>query len=420
RRETWLKVTGGQLCPRQLLQGEYPPSRLPGTGEGSEYWEEKAHRVILPSGAGETQLSVADAGTICVVTGLHDTFAGGGLGYERGSTAWYLEPVLTYALHLPEGCDVYQTYRRLGQLEEEIPELHLSWQESLQEIHARMMGEVQIEVLEQLIGQRFGLQVSFGEGKILYKETILSPCEGVGHFEPLRHYAEVHLILEPGERGSGLVFGSSVSTDDLKENWQRLILTHLREKTHAGVLTGSPITDMKITLSAGRAHLKHTEGGDFRQATYRAIRQGLMRARCELLEPFYDYLLELPRSCVGKAMHDLQRMNASIEGPLEQGDSCLLRGRGPVSTMWQYQTQVLSYTGGQGRLSCTLAGYYPCHNQEEVIAERAYDPEADTENPADSVFCSHGAGRVVPWNEVEAHMHLEATLSPGTDPMKQG
>ena len=372
--------------------------------------EEKADQIRIYSGAGYTMVQEAPAGTICAVTGLNSTFSGQGIGNETEAEKPVLEPVLTYRIELPPDCDVHQMLGKLRQLEEEIPELHIVCNERLAEIHAQVMGEVQIEILKSLIHERFGEWVEFGAGNIVYKETIRSTVEGVGHFEPLRHYAEVHLLLEPAEPGSGLQIGTVCSEDTLDRNWQRLILTHLLERKHPGVLTGSEITDMKITLVKGRAHIKHTEGGDFRQATYRAVRQGLKKAESVLLEPVYAFRLEIPSESTGRALNDIQRMYGSFEPPEMEGDMTVITGTAPVVTMQDYQKEVTAYSRGRGRVFCTLKGYEPCHNAEEVIASIGYDSEADVENPTGSVFCAHGAGFVVPWNEVEDHMHLEYTL----------
>ena len=425
RRETFIKVTGGTLKAKQILRGTYAAGRRETVPEENGEWEEKADRLLIVSGNTGTMVQEVPAGTICVVTGLKETYAGQGLGCESGSYHPVLEPVLSYALVLPEDCDVFQTYRKLQDLEEEIPELHLVWDENLREIQAQIMGEVQTEVLTRIIKERFGIGVTFGAGRILYKETIKNTVEGVGHFEPLRHYAEVHLLLESGERGSGLVFSSRCPEDALNLNWQRLILTHLQEKVHRGVLTGSPVTDMKITLVSGRAHPKHTEGGDFRQATYRAVREGLMEAESELLEPYFDYRLEVPAECVGRAMTDIQKMSGTVAGPEVMGERSILTGRAPVSAMRHYQTEVSAYTGGRGKLFCVNAGYFPCHNAGEVLEACGYNPEADLENTPDSVFCAHGAGMVIPWYQVKDYMHLEAVLeekeeSAGDDSMADG
>ena len=391
-RLTHLKITGGVLKVKQMLG------------------EEKADQIRIYSGAGYTMVQEAPAGTICAVTGLNSTFSGQGIGNETEAEKPVLEPVLTYRIELPPDCDVHQMLGKLRQLEEEIPELHIVWNERLAEIHAQVMGEVQIEILKSLIHERFGEWVEFGAGNIVYKETIRSTVEGVGHFEPLRHYAEVHLLLEPAEPGSGLQIGTVCGEDTLDRNWQRLILTHLLERKHPGVLTGSEITDMKITLVKGRAHIKHTEGGDFRQATYRAVRQGLKKAESVLLEPVYAFRLEIPSESTGRALNDIQRMYGSFEPPEMEGDMTVITGTAPVVTMRDYQKEVTAYSRGRGRVFCTLKGYEPCHNAEEVIASIGYDSEADVENPTGSVFCAHGAGFVVPWNEVEDHMHLEYTL----------
>ena len=347
---------------------------------------------------------------MCAVTGLTHTRAGESLGSARPMQLPMLEPVLTYRLNLPEGADPHTALRRLRELEEEDPQLHILWNESLREIHLQLMGEVQLEILRAIIEERFGLSVTFDTGSILYKETIAAPVEGVGHFEPLRHYAEVHLLLEPGPRGSGMCFATACSEDMLDRNWQRLVLTHLAERVHLGVLTGSPITDMKITLVAGRSHAKHTEGGDFRQATYRAVRQGLMEAESILLEPWYDVRLEVPAAQVGRAMSDLQRRGGTMEPPETVGEYAVLTGRAPVAGMRDYAAEVAAYTRGQGRLFCTLSGYEPCHNAQQVVEEMGYDPERDVEHTPDSVFCTHGAGYVVKWDQVKAQMHVESGL----------
>ncbi|WP_370827708.1 NYN domain-containing protein [Fournierella massiliensis] len=398
-RLTWLKVTGGNLRVKALLTGEDPDGQP---------WQEKADQLRVYSGAKFQAVEQAPAGTVCAVTGLTRTWAGQGLGEETAGQAPVLQPVQSCRLLLPEGCDAHAVLPRLTQLQEEDPQLRIVWNERLGEIHLQMMGEVQLDVLKRLIWERFGLAVGFGPGSIVYKETIAGPVEGVGHFEPLRHYAEVHLLLEPLPRGAGLQFDSICSEDVLDRNWQRLILTHLEEKEHLGVLTGSPITDMKITLTAGRAHLKHTEGGDFRQATYRAVRQGLMQADSILLEPWYEFRLEVPAEQVGRAMADMQRMGGSFDPPELLGDTSVLTGSVPVAEMRGYAMELAGYTRGKGKLACTLAGYRPCHDAPEVIEQVGYDPERDTENPADSVFCAHGAGYNVKWDEVPAHAHVES------------
>lgn len=407
-RLTYMKVTGGSLKVRTVIS-----NRKEGTPE-EEVWEEKADQIRIYSGAQYQSVQEVFPGTICAVTGLTRTRSGQGLGAESESEMPILEPVLTYQIQLPPECDVYGMFLKLRQLEEEEPQLHITWKESLNEIHAQVMGEVQIDILKNMIRERFGVLVEFGEGSIVYKETIAAPVEGVGHYEPLRHYAEVHLLLEPGEPGSGLQFGTVCSEDVLGRNWQRLILTHLEEKKHLGVLTGSEITDMKITLTAGRAHLKHTEGGDFRQATYRAVRQGLRQAESILLEPVYEYRLEVPTEHVGRALSDIQKMKGNFEGPHTQGDYSVLTGTAPVVRMRGYQTEVIAYTKGRGRLSCILKGYEPCKEADHVIEKVGYDPDSDLENPTGSVFCAHGAGFVVPWYQVPDYMHLESTVDFGT------
>jgi small GTP-binding protein len=406
-RLTYLKVTGGSLKVKQLIQVQDRHGNESGSGE------EKIDQIRLYSGSKYTAVQEAAAGCVCAVTGPVNTFSGEGLGTERENTMPVLEPVMTYRIVLPEDCDVHQIYQELCQLEEEEPELHLVWNKQLGEIHVQLMGEVQIEILRNLIRERFGVEVSFDEGSIVYKETIADVVEGVGHFEPLRHYAEVHLILEPGERGSGLQFRTSCSEDMLDRNWQRLILTHLEEKEHLGVLTGSPITDMQITLASGRAHIKHTEGGDFRQATYRALRQGLCKAQSILLEPVYSFRLELPTALLGRAMTDMQSRGGSFGAPQNEGDFSVLTGTVPVAQMSGYQTQLSAYSGGRGRLFTSLKGYEPCHNPEEVMEKIGYDAQRDLENPCSSVFCAHGAGFVVEWNQVEEYMHLEPALTKG-------
>ena len=390
-RLTYMKITGGSLKVREQLQG---------------LEDEKVNQIRIYSGARYETAGEAAAGTICAVTGLISTRPGQGIGAESEGEAPVLEPVLTYRVDPPAGMDIHTLLKALRQLEEEEPELHISWNETLGEIQAQVMGEVQIEIIKSLMEERFGAKISFGAGNIVYKETILDTVEGVGHFEPLRHYAEVHLLMEPGEPGSGLEFETRCSEDLLDKNWQRLVLTHLEEKRHRGVLTGSEITDMKITLISGRAHIKHTEGGDFRQATYRAVRQGLMEAQCRLLEPYYQFRLDIPADCVGRAMADIERMNGSFGHPLIEGDRAVLTGRAPVVNMRDYHRDVISYSRGMGRLSCSLYGYEPCHNEDEVIAAAMYDPELDFDDPTGSVFCSHGAGYLVPWYAVKDCAHI--------------
>lgn len=401
-RLTHMKITGGTLKVKSVLSNGRPGE----TGEG--IWQEKVNQIRIYSGEKYTMVSEVKAGTVCAVTGLTATYPGQGLGSEQASDMPVLEPVLSYRIGLPTEVNVHQALLQLRQLEEEEPLLHIVWNETLGEIYAQVMGEVQIEILKSLIKERFGMAVTFDEGNIVYKETILEPVEGVGHFEPLRHYAEVHLLLEPGETGSGLIFAADCSEDVLDRNWQRLILTHLEEREHKGVLIGAPITNMKITLLTGRAHIKHTEGGDFRQATYRAVRQGLRKAKSQLLEPYYEFRLEVPSEQVGRSMTDIQKMLGEFDPPKTEGEMTVLTGSAPVVTMRDYQKEVISYTSGRGRLSCTLKGYYPCHNQEEIVEAVGYDPEADLENPTGSVFCAHGAGFVVNWDQVEDYMHVES------------
>ncbi len=400
-RLTWMKITGGRLRVKALLSG---------TDRAGEDWEEKVEQIRIYSGSKFRSPDEAEAGTVCAVTGLKSTFPGQGLGREAAGPSPELEPVLNYQLLLPEGTDPHTALDKLRQLSEEDPMLHILWNERLGQIHVRLMGQVQLEVLRRLIAQRFGLEVDFGRGGILYRETIAAPAEGVGHYEPLRHYAEVHLLLEPLPRGSGLHFASTCSEDKLDGHWQRLILTHLAEKPHLGVLTGSPITDMRITLTAGRAHLKHTEGGDFRQATYRAVRQGLMGAQSVLLEPWYRFRLELPGEALGRAMTDVQQMGGRFDPPETLGETSLLTGSAPVSALGEYWQTVAAYTRGRGQLSCALAGYEVCHNADEVIGELAYDPEADLDNSPDSIFCAHGAGFPVKWDQVPGYAHLESGI----------
>lgn len=408
-RLTHMKITGGTLRVKMMLSSRRDSM------EEEEVWEEKADQIRIYSGAQFTAVQEAAAGTVCAVTGLSRTASGEGLGLEPPSELPVLEPVLTYQIRLPEGSDVFQMFLKLRQLEEEEPQLHIVWKENLNEIHAQVMGVVQMEILKNMIQERFGVSVTFDAGAIVYKETIRETVEGVGHFEPLRHYAEVHLLLEPGERGSGMQFETQCSEDILDRSWQRLVLTHLEERVFPGVLTGSEITDMKIILASGRAHLKHTEGGDFRQATYRAVRQGLKKAQSVLLEPVYEFRLEIPAQNVGRAMTDIQKMHGTFDTPETDGETAVLTGTAPVSCMRDYQREVTAYTRGCGHLNCTLKGYEECHNAEEVIAAMNYDSEADTENPTGSVFCSHGAGFVVPWYQVEDYMHLESCLNPRTE-----
>jgi small GTP-binding protein len=408
-RLTHMKITGGLLKVKMELTNK-KESRIVSDLDHKKTWEEKVDQIRIYSGSKYYTVDQLEAGTVCAVTGLSNTFPGEGLGMEEDLNIPILKPVLTYQLILPPECNAFSVLSQLRQLEEEDPMLHIVWHEKLQEIHIQLMGEVQTEILKTLIKERFNLDVEFGPGNILYKETIEEAVVGVGHFEPLRHYAEVHLLLEPGEPGSGLIFDSKCSEDDLEGSWQRLILTHLKEKEHLGILTGSPITDIKITLIAGRAHLKHTEGGDFRQATYRAIRQGLKKAKSILLEPYYSFKLELPTENVGRAMTDIQRMKGSFDPPQINGDMALLIGNAPVATMSGYQVEVNAYTRGRGNLFCTPAGYQPCHNFEEVISKIDYDSEQDFDNPTGSVFCSHGESFLVKWDQVEEYMHIESAI----------
>lgn len=391
-RLTFLKVTGGKLVVKMPINKA-----------------EKINQIRIYSGAKYEAVNEVEAGGVCAVTGLSSSYIGQGLGVEKGTAAPFLEPVLTYQMILPEGADTTKVLRELKQLEEEEPLLNIVWNPALEEIHVQLMGEVQTEILKTMIAERFHLDVEFGTGKIVYKETIKSPVVGVGHYEPLRHYAEVHLKMEPLEAGSGLVFDTDCSEDVLDRNWQRLILTHLQEREHPGVLTGAPITDMKITIVAGRAHLKHTEGGDFRQATYRAVRQGLKSAESVLLEPWYSFVLEVPSEQVGRAMSDIGQMNGSFEGPEAEDKQGMVRltGTAPASEMRDYQREVWAYTKGRGRITLTLKGYEPCHNAEEVIEEIGYDSERDVDNPTGSVFCAHGAGFLVKWDEVPEYMHIK-------------
>lgn len=391
-RLTFLKVTGGKLVVKMPINKE-----------------EKINQIRIYSGAKYEAVNEVEAGGVCAVTGLSSSYIGQGLGVEKGTAAPFLEPVLTYQMILPEGADTTKVLRELKQLEEEEPLLNIVWNPALEEIHVQLMGEVQTEILKTMIAERFHLDVEFGTGKIVYKETIKSPVVGVGHYEPLRHYAEVHLKMEPLEAGSGLIFDTDCSEDVLDRNWQRLILTHLQEREHPGVLTGAPITDMKITIVAGRAHLKHTEGGDFRQATYRAVRQGLKSAESVLLEPWYSFVLEVPSEQVGRAMSDIGQMNGSFEGPEAENKQGMVRltGTAPASEMRDYQREVWAYTKGRGRITLTLKGYEPCHNAEEVIEEIGYDSERDVDNPTGSVFCAHGAGFLVKWDEVPEYMHIK-------------
>ena len=408
-RLTWLRVTGGELKVKAQLSGE----------ADGEPWTEKANQLRLYSGTKYTLAETIHPGQVCAVTGLTKARQGEGLGAERDSDLPVLEPVLSYQVLLPEDADVHAALGKLHRLEEEEPQLHVVWNETLGEIHVQLMGEIQLEVLRSLLAERFGLNVEFGPGGILYKETITEPMEGVGHYEPLRHYAEVHVKLEPLPRGSGMQFAADCREEVLDKNWQRLVLTHLEEKQHLGVLIGAPLTDVKITLIAGRAHLKHTEGGDFRQATYRAVRQGLMMAKSQLLEPWYAFRLEVPVESLGRAMTDIQRMEGSFDPPESGEETAVLTGFAPVSTMRSYPMEVVGYTRGRGHLTLTLDGYRPCHNAAEIIEAVGYEPEHDLDNPADSVFCAHGAGFVVPWDQVRSHMHVDSGWGKSKSPEQE-
>ena len=390
-RLTYMKVTGGSLKCREQIEGT----------------EGKVNQIRIYSGARYETVEEASAETVCAVTGLGETSAGQGVGCEQENVFAGLEPVLSYKVSYPEDKDAVVVLRDIRQLEEEEPELHVEFAQETGEIFVKVMGQVQLQVLTQIVKDRFGYLISFGMGRIIYKETLAEPVMGVGHFEPLRHYAEVHLLMEPLEPGSGMQFDTICSEDVLDKNWQRLILTHLEEKEYRGVLTGAPITDMKITVTAGRAHQKHTEGGDFRQATYRAVRQGLMMGECRLLEPVYAFRLEIPTEMTGRAMNDITRMHGRFAQPEIEGEMSILTGTAPVATMQEYQQDVTAYTRGQGKLSCTLQGYEPCHNEDEVLAASTYDPELDLANPASSVFCAHGAGYIVDWYDVYDMMHVK-------------
>ena len=396
-RLTHMKITGGSLAVRAVLSG----------GQGEGRWNEKVSQLRIYSGEKFQTADAAYPGQVCAVSGLTRTRPGDGLGAEDDTGKMLLEPVLTYQVKLPPEINVHTGLTRLRKLEEEEPQLHVVWNEQQREIYLQLMGEVQLEVIGRILRERFHMQVEFGQGSIAYKETIKEPVEGVGHYEPLRHYAEVHLAMEPLARGSGLRFETKCSEDLLDRNWQRLIMTHLLEKTHIGVLTGSPITDMKITLIAGRAHQKHTEGGDFRQATYRAVRQGLRRAESILLEPWYSFTMTLPQECVGRAMTDIQQMGGETQPPEQEGESAVLRGSAPVEGLREYQRELTGYTRGRGRISCALKGYFPCAEPQRVIEEIGYDCDGDLENTADSVFCSHGAGFTVKWDQVPVYMHID-------------
>lgn len=399
QRLTHLKITGGRLRVREILQSD------------KNHNAEKVNQIRIYSGEKFNTADEVSAGTICAVTGISFTRPGDGLGAEKNAGLPVLEPVFTYRMILPDGADTHTALEKMRILENEDPQLKVIWNERLGEIQVQLMGDIQLEILQSLLKERFGMHITFSKGNIIYKETISNTVEGIGHFEPLRHYAEVHLLMKPGKRDSGLIFKTDCKEDILDKNWQRLILTHLYEKTHIGVLTGSPITDMEITLVSGKAHPKHTEGGDFRQATYRAVRQGLRSAECLLLEPVYEFTLEVPAENVGRAMSDIQRMSGSFNAPETLGETSVISGTAPVSTMYDYARDVMQYTHGSGKLMCSLKGYEPCHNTAQVIEEIGYDCDGDTDNPCDSVFCSHGSGYIVRWNEVKSHMHLPGILS---------
>lgn len=398
-RLTFIKITGGALKVKEILDS-------PKNTEN-----EKVNQIRIYSGEKFTTADRAEAGTVCAVTGINFALPGDGVGKEKNTAAPMLEPVLTYRLELPKEIDAHTALEKMRILESEDPQLNVVWNSRFSEIEIQLMGDIQLEILKSIIKERFGFSVEFGQGNIIYKETIKDEVEGVGHFEPLKHYAEVHLILKPAKRDSGLIFKSECKEDLLDKNWQRLILTHLYEKTHIGVLTGSPITDMEIILASGKAHPKHTEGGDFRQATYRAVRQGLRNARSVLLEPVYEFTLEVPSENIGRAMSDIQRMSGSFNSPEVKNEFSVLSGTAPVSEMRDYTREVIQYTRGKGKLNLSLKGYEPCHNEKEVIEKFSYNPDNDTENTCDSVFCSHGAGHIVKWDEVQDHMHLSSVLN---------
>ena len=404
QRLTFLKVTGGTLRVKEVLNCNKNLNK------------EKINQIRIYSGEKFTTVEEANAGTVCAVTGITFTKPGDGLGFEKGAGLPVLEPVLTYRLNLPQEVDPHTALQKMRILEGEDPQLQVVWNERLSEIQVKLMGEIQLEILQSILRDRFGINATFGKGNIIYKETIGDVVEGVGHFEPLRHYAEVHLLLKPTDRDSGLLFTTNCKEDLLDKNWQRLILTHLYEKTHIGVLTGSPITDMEISLVAGKAHPKHTEGGDFRQATYRAVRQGLRSGKSILLEPIYEFTLEVPTENVGRAMADIQYMSGTFDSPEVQGEMSIITGTAPVSTMYDYSKDVVRYTHGKGKLLCSLKGYEPCHNSQEVIERIGYDADSDTDNSCDSIFCSHGAGYNVKWDEVKNKMHLSSVLSEPTKP----
>ena len=408
-RLTYMKITGGVLHVKDELCGE----------RNGAQWCEKVNRIRVYSGEKFKAEDSAAQGTVCAVEGLSETYPGEGLGAEGSGRLPLLEPVLTYSVILPPGTDNAKALSVMRIIGEEDPQLHVSWDGGTQEIRVQLMGEIQLEVVKRILHDRFNLTAEFRRGRIAYKETVASSAEGVGHFEPLRHYAEVHLLIEPGERGSGVVLAADCSEEMLALNWQRLVLTHLAEKSHIGVLTGSPLTDVKITLVGGKAHKKHTEGGDFRQATYRAVRQGLKQVQSVLLEPWYEFTLSVPQESIGRALNDLQRMNARFSAPQNDGETAVITGKAPVSALWDYQSEVVGYTRGKGRLSCIMCGYDECVNADEVIAEIGYDSDADTDNPADSVFCAGGAGFNVRWDEVSRYMHIESRFSFGGEQQEE-
>ncbi len=401
-RLTHIKVTGGSLNVKEKVSG---------IDKSKNEWCEKVNGIRIYSGNKFNMADKVGQGCVCALTGLTKTYPGEGLGFEEASDEFALEPVFSYKVQINDGTDSVVALSKLRKLEEEEPQLNVFWNEHLNEIHLRLMGEIQCEILKRIIAERFFMNIDFVQGGIVYKETIKSTVEGVGHYEPLRHYAEVHVLLEPGEKGSGVIFKSNCSEDFLSKNWQRLIMTHFKEKTHIGVLTGAPLTDVIITLVSGKEHIKHTEGGDFRQATYRAIRQGLMQTQSILLEPWYSFRLEVPSNCIGRAMTDVEKMGGRLELPETEGEMSVIKGSAPVSKMRDYHKDVTVYAKGRGHLTCKLCGYEPCAEQEEIVKSIAYDPEADLANTPDSVFCSHGAGFSVKWYDVFNYMHLDLTLN---------
>ena len=409
-RLTHLKITGGALKPKDSLK------MLKADGETAE---EKVNQIRVYNGEKFTAEQLAESGTVCAVTGLTGTYSGQGLGIEGNLSQALTQPIFTYQVLLDEKTDAFTALAKFRILEQEDPQLNVTWKEQLGEIHISLMGEIQLEVLKSVVKSRFGMDIEFSKGNVVYKETIKNTVEGVGHFEPLRHYAEVHLLLEPLKNGQGLVFDTLCSEDKLDKNWQRLVLTHLAEKTHIGVLTGSPITDMKITLVSGKAHIKHTEGGDFRQSTYRAVRQGLMQAESVLLEPWYNFTITVPMENIGRVMADMQKMSGTFEPPETVGENAVLKGEAPVVKINDYKSEIINFTRGKGRINCQLKGYFPCHNSEEVIAQFGYDPEKDLENTPDSVFCPKASATVVKWNEVKDWMHLENFLKPKKEAVRQ-